>query len=504
MKDFNSSKKWSRNIFFVLASIGASVGLGNLWRFPYMAYENGGGAFFVPYILCLIFVGVPLIMFEIAVGRWGNGSIVKSFYKHDKSTSWMGWLVLVNSMIIVFYYAIVLSWSLQYVIYSIDLSWGNSTIDFFLNNVLSITNAPSELGKANILTMLSLFILWVLVYIIICKGTNRISKVLLITVPVPFVMLVILSIRAMTLEGGVDGISFLLRPDISKISDVSVWKEAMSQVILSLGLGMGQMVAYSSKRKNDNHTIRSSFQIAGFDFLFSILAGFAVFGTLGFLAFQSNCQITEIDNAQGIFLAFATYPTAISHLPFASLWGVLFFLMLVLIGIDSVFAVIEANLTGFEEIYPKVSSQRIALILCIIGFLGGLFFTFGNGLYWLDIVDHWVANYVILSVIVLQCIFLFRDKSLSKYLLQFNIKTSLLKLLKLWIILIVPIILVFFVIKGFYTEINEVYGGYPLSAIVFGGWGSVLITIIASIILGKLYNRRQKHNNQHDTNEIDK
>lgn len=111
---------------------------------------------------------------------------------------------------------------------------------------------------------------------------------------------------------------------------------------------------------------------------------------------------------------------------------------------------------------------------------------------------------MILSVIVLQCIFLFRDKSLSKYLLQFNIKTSLLKLLKFWIILIVPIILIFFVIKGFYTEINGVYGGYPLSAIVFGGWGSVLITIIASIILGKLYNKSQKHNNQHDTNVMDK
>ena len=347
MKESNSSKKWSRNIFFVLASIGASVGLGNLWRFPYMAYENGGGAFFIPYILCLIFVGVPLIMFEIAVGRWGNGSIVKSFYKHDKSTSWMGWLVLVNSLIIVFYYAIVLSWSLQYVIYSIDLTWGDSTIDFFINSVLSLTNTPNELGKANIFTMLSLLILWALVYVIICKGTNRISKVLLVTVPVPFVMLVILSVRAMTLDGGVDGISFLLSPDIGKITDISVWKEAMSQVILSLGLGMGQMVAYSSKRKNDNHTIRSSFQIAGFDFLFSLLAGFAVFGTLGFLAFQNNCQITEIDNAQGIFLAFVTYPTAISHLPLASLWGVLFFLMLVLIGIDSVFAVIEANLSGF-------------------------------------------------------------------------------------------------------------------------------------------------------------
>ena len=503
MNDPNSSKKWSRNIFFVLASIGASVGLGNLWRFPYMAYENGGGAFFIPYILCLILVGVPLILFEIAIGRWGNGSIVKSFYKHDKSTSWMGWLVLINSMIIVFYYAIVLSWSLQYVIYSIDLSWGSSTIDFFINNVLSLTNTPSEFGKANIFTMFSLLIIWVLVYVIICKGTNRISKVLLVTVPVPFVMLVILSFRAITLEGGVDGISFLLRPNISKISDISVWKEAMSQVILSLGLGMGQMVAYSSKRKNDNHTIRSSFQIAGFDFLFSLLAGFAVFGTLGFLAFQNNCQITEIDNAQGIFLAFVTYPTAISHLPLASLWGVLFFLMLVLIGIDSVFAVIEANLSGFEEVYPKVSSHKIALILCAIGFIGGLFFTFGNGLYWLDIVDHWVANYVILFVIVLQCVFLFKDKSLSKYLSQFNIRSILLKLLKFWIIIIVPIILFIFIFKGFFLEINEPYGGYPLSAIIIGGWGSVLISILASIILSRLYNRRQNKNKQHSLNVTD-
>ena len=491
MKETNYSNKWSRNIFFVLASIGASVGLGNLWRFPYMAYENGGGVFFIPYILCLVLVGVPLIMFEIAVGRWGKGSIVKSFYKHDKSTSWIGWLVLINSMIIVFYYAIVLSWSLQYVVFSINLSWGNSTIDFFTNRVLSLTNSPSELGNFNILTLISLLIIWVLVFVIVCKGTNRISKVLIITVPIPFLMLIILAIRAMLLKGGVNGISFLLRPDISKLSNINVWKEAMSQVILSLGLGMGQMVAYSSKRKNDNHTIRSSFQIAGFDFLFSLLAGFAVFGTLGFLAFQSNCQITEINNAQGIFLAFVTYPTAISHLPLAPLWGIMFFLLLVLIGIDSAFAVIEANLSGFEEIFPYSSRPLIALILCLIGFLGGVFFTFGNGLYWLDIVDHWVANYMILSVVALQCIILFRDNSLSKYLLQFNFSTTLYKLLYFWIVIIVPIILFFFVIKGFSIELNESYGGYPLCAILIGGWGSILITLILSIIISKFYNKSQ-------------
>ena len=492
MKGANYSNKWSRNIFFVLASIGASVGLGNLWRFPYMAYENGGGAFFVPYIICLVLVGVPLILFEIGAGRWGNGSIVKAFYKHDKATSWIGWLVLINSMIIVFYYAIILSWSLQYVFYSINLSWGDSTIDFFTKDVLSLTKSPLEFGKINIFTLVSLLIIWTLVFIIVCKGTDRISKVLLVTVPVPFIMLIILTIRSITLDGGLNGISYLLRPNVNKLTDIKVWKEAMSQVILSLGLGMGQMVAYSSKRKNDNHTIRSSFQIAGFDFLFSILSGFAVFGTLGFLAFQSNCQITELNNAQGIFLAFATYPTAISNLPLAPIWGILFFILLVLIGLDSVFAVIEANLPGFEEIYPHTSKSKLALILCMIGFLGGILFTFGNGLYWLDIVDHWVANYMILSIIALQCILIFRDKSFSKYLQQFNINTTLSKILKFWTILILPIILFFFVINGFYIEINETYGGYPLSAIVIVGWGCVLVAIIVSIVLGILYNKRQK------------
>ena len=280
MKNNRYSNKWSRNLYFVLASIGASVGLGNLWRFPYMAYENGGGAFFIPYVICLILVGVPLIMFEVAVGRWGGGSIVKSFYKHNKATSWIGWMVLINSMIIVFYYAIVLSWSLQYVFYSINLSWGNSTIDFFKNNVLSLTEGPFVYGQLNIFTLISLIVIWVLVYFIISKGTSRISRVLLVTVPIPFIMLVVLTVRSLTLEGGMKGLSFLLKPDIGRITDINVWKEAMSQVILSLGLGMGQMVAYSSKRKNDNCTVRSSFQIAGFDFLFSLLSGFAVFGTL--------------------------------------------------------------------------------------------------------------------------------------------------------------------------------------------------------------------------------
>lgn len=492
MKNNRYSNKWSNNLYFVLASIGASVGLGNLWRFPYMAYENGGGAFFIPYVICLILVGVPLILFEVAVGRWGGGSIVKSFYKHNKTTSWIGWMVLINSMIIVFYYAIVLSWSLQYVFYSINLSWGNSTIGFFTRKVLSLTEGPFVFGQLNIFTLISLVFIWVLVYFIISKGTSRISKVLLVTVPIPFIMLVVLTVRSLTLKGGMNGLSFLLKPDIGRITDINVWKEAMSQVILSLGLGMGQMVAYSSKRKNDNRTVRSSFQIAGFDFLFSLLSGFAVFGTLGFLAFQNNCQITELNNAQGIFLAFATYPTAISQLPFAPIWGIIFFLLLVLIGIDSVFAVIEANLSGFEEVFPNTSKQRIALFLCIVGFLGGLLFTFGNGLYWLDIVDHWVANYMILSIVALQCFLLFRDKSLSNYFGQFEINPTLLIVLRFWITLIVPTILIFFILEGVYGEIRVSYGGYPLSAIIIGGWGCVLVVILISLAIGRLYNGRAK------------
>lgn len=487
----SETNKWKKNIFFILAAIGGAVGLGNLWRFPYMVFENGGSAFFIPYIVCLILVGIPLVIFEVSLGKWGNGSIVSSFYKKSKASTWIGWWVLINSMVIVFYYAIVLSWSLEYVFFSATESWGNDPASFFTNEVISITSQPFEFGSFNYKALFALLAIWLSVFYIVKAGTKRISKVLLITVPIPFLMLIVLSIRALTSEGGLDGFNYFIKPDFSGIGDITVWAAAASQIILTLGLGMGQLVAYSSKRKDNKGTIKSSFSIVGFDFLFSILAGITVFGTLGVLASNQGVEINELNNIQGIFLAFVSYPAAISQLPLAALWGIIFFTMLVLLGLDSVFAVIEANLVGFEEMSKNFSKAKLSFIICLVGFTGGVFFLFGNGLYWLDIIDHWVAYYAILSIVVLQGIVLGSSKSLQKFVGLFISNVLYLRLFKIWISILIPLSLIVFVLNEVAGEFREVYSGYPLKAVLIGGWGIFFLAIIVSILLGRFYNKKK-------------
>lgn len=489
----NTINKWSKEIYFVLAAVGAAVGLGNLWRFPYMAYENGGGAFFIPYIICLLFVGFPLIFLETFLGKWGKGSVANAFYKTNKTWTWIGWWALINSLVIVFYYAVVLSFAVQYVVYSFTEQWGQDSSSFFVNNILHLTEGPFDFGNFNFVNIIALLLVWIIIYFIGRSSTKGLSRVLRITVPLPLILMIILSSKSLSMPGGIQGIKYFLTPRISEVFNIGIWTAAASQVILSLGLGMGQIVAYASRKKDNSGIIKSGIVIGSLDIFFSFMAGITVFATLGYLAKMQGIHITDLE-IEGIFLAFVTYPTAISNLPLAPLWGIIFFTMLLSLGIDSVFAVIEANITGFLEFKNSKSKNKLALILCIVCFIGGLIFTIGPGLYWLDIVDHWVANYSIAAIIIMECIIFGRLLKLEDILA--NIKESIpLKVLKSWktlIGIIVPLVLLMIFGIQFVQELFQPYGGYPTIALLIGGWLVFLLTIMISVFIAKSYNNKHE------------
>lgn len=484
-------EKWSKNIFFSLATIGAAVGLGNLWRFPYMAYENGGGSFFIPFIACYLLVGLPLIFLEFGMGLWSTGSVAQAFKKVNPKTTWMGWWVLVNSFVIVCYYAVVMAWCLQYAIYSLTQQWGTDTKGFFFNNVLHISASPAEPGTFNWFSVLSLLILWLATFSILKKGIKGLSKVLLITVPIPFVLIVALAIRSMSFPGGMEGVKYFLSPDISKIFSVSVWTAAASQVILSLSLGMGQMVAYSSMKKDSSQNLKSGFALILGDFSFSLFAGIAAFATFGAMQFQLGLPIVGDTGLNGPALAFITYPAAISALPGAAFWGFMFFFMLVLLGIDSVFAVVEANITDLKVVFPKISKGKLIGIFCFVSFIGGLPFTMGAGLYWLDIVDHWVGYFAIFSIIILQCIVFGSSPKIheiSKHIGSW-MHGWFFKVWRIWILAILPILFGLFVIIKLKDEFVKPYSDYPWKTILFGGWGIFSLVVIIGVIISIKHNR---------------
>lgn len=485
------NNKWPKEIFFVFACVGAAVGLGNLWRFPYVAYENGGSAFFFPYIVCLLLVGLPITFLEIGLGRWSEGSIASAFKKVNKRWTWIGWWALANSMVIVFYYSVVLAWCVQFFIYSFTEAWGNDPSDFFMSKVLNISDNLFSFGKINFISLIALFVVWATIFFIVRSSIRSLSKVLLVTVPLPLIILLILAGRSLNMPGATDGIQFFLKPQINRMFNVSVWAAAASQVILSIGIGMGQMVAYSSKKRNDENIIKSGISICFLDLFFSFIAGITVFATMGFLANTKGVPFSDL-KLDGIFLAFVSYPMAISSLPLAPIWGICFFILLISLGIDSAFAAIEANLVGLEDLKLKSHRSILALVLCSIGFLGGIIFITRSGLYWLDIVDHWVANYAIASIVILQCIVFGNIAPIKDIALR--IKTSWTKYVynswKILISYIIPLILLIIFGGNFIKEFGERYSGYPIVAIMIGGWGICILVIVIAIYVAHLHNRK--------------
>ncbi len=495
----DQTKRWSRELFFVFACVGAAVGVGNLWRFPYMAYENGGGAFLFPYIVCLLFVGVPIMLLEIGIGRWGGGSAPRAFRNVGTRWTWVGWWALANSMVILFYYAVVIGWCAQYVVFSFTEAWGQDPASFFLNDVARLTGDPFKFGGISLPSIIALAVIWGAIFLIVRSGTKGLSRVLLVTVPLPALLLVILAGRSLAMPGAVQGISYLFKPQLSKILSISVWAAAASQVVLSLSLGMGQIVAYASKKRDDSRIVRSGVTICFLDLAFSLLAGITVFATMGFLATSTGVPINEL-KLDGIFLAFVSYPMAISSLPLAPLWGVMFFVLLVSLGIDSAFAAVEAVVTGGEDVSPTRKRNLLAALICGIGFLGGILFTAGSGLLWLDIVDHWVAYYSIGSIIVLQCIVFGHIGPLDEIVRRIGASwhRCVGVAWRCLVSFIIPIVLTVIFGLKIIGEFSERYGDYPLPALLLGGWGALVLALTSGILLALWHNRRTRSHPSRD------
>jgi neurotransmitter:Na+ symporter, NSS family len=230
-----SRERWSSRTVFILAAIGSAVGLGNAWRFPGQAFNNGGGAFLIPYFVALITAGIPLLILENAIGKKFQGGAPTALGKCGKGGEALGWWALATSFVIVAYYTVVMAWVIDYIWYSLTVAWKDvGAINFFLNNVLGLTNDPGTLGGFSIPVLIGLVLAWLFVYYCIRNGVKSVSKVIVWTVPIPVIFMIILVIRAVTLEGAVTGLSYYLTPDWAALLDPGVWASAYGQVFFSL------------------------------------------------------------------------------------------------------------------------------------------------------------------------------------------------------------------------------------------------------------------------------
>ena len=327
------------------------------------------------------------------------------FKKIGKKWEWVGWWSSLVPMVIVAYYVVVMAWCFAYMIFALDLRWGVNAEHFFLTDFLGVTSGPLVLGNIRLPVLLSLMIIWFWVFVILYKGVRRIGKVVLITVPLPWILLIILTIRGVTLPGAIDGISYYLTPNFSRLLDVNVWLAAYAQVFFSIGVAQGIMITYASYLKKKSDISNNAFITALADTGTSFLAGFAVFSVVGYLALSQGIGVDQL-GILGPSLAFITYPTAISLFPFGvALFGALFYIALLTFGIDSAFSMIEPMTTGIHNKW-RITKEKATAIICLAGFFASLLFTTGSGLYWLDIVDHFISSFGLVLVGLIECLVL--------------------------------------------------------------------------------------------------
>jgi NSS family neurotransmitter:Na+ symporter len=405
-------EQWNSTLGFILAAIGSAVGLGNIWRFSYVAYENGGGAFLVPYLLALFVVGVPLLLLEFGVGHYMKASAPLSFFRIDHRFQWLGWWAVSFTMFgILIYYCVVIAWCLNFIVFSLYEPWTGPGADaFFFADFLGAkaadgsTFGPFDLTAPRWQILFALAAVWVINGAVVGRGLQRgVEPVIKVFMPLLVVLMGVLVVWSLFLEGAGQGLSWYLEPDWSKLTEWSVWVAAVTQIFFTLSLGFGIMIAYASYLPERSNITRNALITAFADSGFAVFAGLAVFATLGYMAHVQDAPVGEVVQS-GIGLAFIAYPEAISALPFApKLFGFLFFLALGIAGLSSSISIIQSFSSALSDKYD-LNRAKLVGTLCTVGFLLGTVFTTGAGLAWVDLLDHFLTSYGLTVVALLEAL----------------------------------------------------------------------------------------------------
>jgi len=477
--------QWRSNLGFILAAIGSAVGLGNIWRFSYLCYKNGGGAFLLPYFIALIVVGIPLMILELGIGHRMRGSAPLSFAKIDRKWEWLGWWSVILVMYgIMLYYSTIIAWCLNYVVFSFNLSWGADANAFFFNEFLQLSSGPFDFGNFRFPIILSLCVVWFLSWLIVFFGIqNGVERANKIFMPLLLVLILTLVFWSVTLEGAMEGIKVYLTPDFAQLFNMQIWVDAFSQIFFTLSLGFGIMIASASSLPRKVNIVRDALTICVVISLFSFIAGFAVFGTLGYMAVTTNVPVSEVVK-ESIGLAFVTYPKAISLMPaFQNVFGIVFFSTLVIAGLSSAISIVEAFTSAIVDKF-NASRTSVVTCICISGFCGSIIFTANSGLYWIDIVDHFITHYGLVLVGILECVligWIYKSHKLREH-ISASANKSLHVLWDVCIKFITPIILILLLLRDLKVEVTTPYEGYSWIAILMIGRDWLIFALVCAMI----------------------
>ncbi|WP_026454543.1 sodium-dependent transporter [Saccharomonospora iraqiensis] len=494
-------EQWGTRAGFLLAAIGSAVGLGNIWRFPYVAYENGGGAFLLPYLVALLTAGIPLLILEYTIGHRYRSSPPTAFLRLSKPAQPIGWWQVIISFVIAVYYALIIAWAVMYTGFSVGTSWGDDPESFLFGDFLNTADAPdagfSYVGGV----ALPLIAVWVGTLAVLAIGVRKgIERAARIFIPLLAVLFVVLVIRALTLPGATDGLNALFSPDWSAITDGSVWVAAYGQIFFTLSVGFGIMVTYASylRRRAD---LSGSALVAGFaNGSFELLAGIGVFATLGFMAAGTGTPVGEIATS-GIGLAFVAFPEIISSMPGGEIFGVVFFASLTIAGLTSLISIVQVVVSSVAD---RTGLSRVPAVLIVGGLTAVVsiaLFPTTQGVNILDVVDHFINQYgIALAGLVAVIVVAWFIRGLKPLAEHANL-TSAVRVGPLWRItlgIVTPVVLGWMMWDSLSAEFAENYGDYPTWFLIGAGWAVAVGAIVLGIVLSLL---PWKHGGQQSPDE---
>ncbi|XP_022099144.1 sodium- and chloride-dependent glycine transporter 1-like [Acanthaster planci] len=465
---------WGSKLEFLLSCTGYAVGLGNVWRFPYLCYRNGGGAFLIPYVIMLAFAGLPLFFLEVSFGQYCSLGPI-SCWRAVPMFRGVGYGMLIVSAYVGIYYNVIIMYTLYYMFasftsvlpwvgcgrewntrfcsdivrdclnnrgivtfnntcvklsslttdelesYNITRNYGGYNLSLYTDpflksrkpaseeywklQVLKEADSIGEPGEIQWQLALCLLLAWIIIFLCLFKGVKSSGKVVYFTATFPYVVLVILLVRGVTLEGYFDGVLFFITPRWETLSNPQVWLDAAVQIFYSLSAAWGGLITLASYNKFHNNCYFDSVLVATLNCATSIFAGFVIFSIMGFMANELNREVGDVVD-EGFGLAFIAYPEAVARLPVSPLWAILFFVMLLTLGLDSQFTIMETVVTAIVDELPQLRKKKtfVMLAACGLGYLLGFTCITRAGPYWVELMDSYGASFSLLIYGLCECI----------------------------------------------------------------------------------------------------
>ncbi|WP_297982947.1 sodium-dependent transporter [uncultured Methanobrevibacter sp.] len=475
----SDKNEWGSNLSFILAMIGSAVGLGNIWRYPYVLYSNGGGAFYIPYIVAILLMGIPFLILEYGVGYNFKSSFPKAIRKINNKFEFIGWLLPLCVFMIMIYYSCILGWDGIYVILSFFKGWGADPNTFFATGLLQSTESVSGISNFIPVIAIAMLIGWAIVWYISHKdlesGLGKVSKIL---VPALFIIMIVIVVFSLSLPGAMIGLNELFKPDWSLLFDFNIWMAAFGQIIFSLSLGMSIAFTYASYTGEGSDLITNTLSIAFANCAFENFCSLGVFSILGYMSLQSGTAVADLVT-QGTGLVFIAYPTVLNVLgQYAYIIGPLFFITVYLAGLTSILSTIEPLAFSIQNKFTW-SRNKTMTILCIIGAAFSMMYATAYGGTLLGYVDAYINQIAILLGVIFECIifaWIFKCENIIPFL---NRQSKTIKVGKWWTYIVKFILPIFILIVWIGGVLDVISSGSNDQLIVFG-----ILTVILVVLTG--------------------